>query len=215
MATLIKLLNRFSIKIQLTCKTCPHLTGKQLYGLRPLLSMIANNKNYYYLKSYPLSFMNLMYARCEVLCTNWMHVLASYSLIAALIALTPRESEKGTNLMHINIADFWLTQTTIKHIRNNSIWPEIVIVLDNCPTIHVVSFTPVCFFKCFSIQWSLLSFQHLLLPLSEDNVTSIIAIVWGTWSVQFRREFLGWSINIIIIVLILQPVTTCINAWNC
>ena len=107
MATLIKLLNRFSIKIQLTCKTCPHLTGKQLYGLRPLLSMIANNKNYYYLKSYPLSFMNLMYARCEVLCTNWMHVLASYSLIAALIALTPRESEKGTNLMHINIADFF------------------------------------------------------------------------------------------------------------
>lgn len=38
--------------------------------------------------------MNLMYALCEVLCTNWIHVLLSYSLIAALIALTARESDK-------------------------------------------------------------------------------------------------------------------------
>ena len=44
-------------------------------------------------KPYPLSLMNLMYALCEVLCTNWTHVLASYSLIAPLMALTARESE--------------------------------------------------------------------------------------------------------------------------
>ena len=74
-----------------------------------LINMILENSSMIPLaKPYPLSLMNLMYALCEVLCTNWTHVLASNSLRAALMALTARESETAEInyfSMRTNIAD--------------------------------------------------------------------------------------------------------------